>query len=66
MKRYYENKDKLTNQRKIYYEKNRDMLLAKSKMYQQNRKSHTQQIKDLNNKVEELTQALELLILKIE
>ena len=28
-------------------------------MYQQNRKSHTQQIKDLNNKVEELTQALE-------
>ena len=66
MKRHRENKDKLTNQRKICYEKNRDMLLAKSKMYQQNRKSHTQQIKDLNNKVEELTQALELLILKIE
>ena len=66
MKRYRENKDKLTNQRKVYYEKNRDMLLTKSKIYQQNRKSHTQQIKDLNNKVEELTQALETIILKIE
>ena len=65
-KRYRENKDKLTNQRKIYYEKNRDMLLAKSKMYQQKRKSHTQQIKDLKNKVEEKTQTLEFLILKIE
>ena len=42
------------------------MLLAKSKIYQQNRKSHTQQIKDLNNQVEELTQALETIILKIE
>ena len=66
MKRYRENKDKLTNQRKLYYEKNRDMLLAKSRIYQQNRKSHTQQIKDLNNKTEELTQALETIILKIE
>ena len=37
MKRYYENKDKLSNQRKLYYEKNRDVLLAKSKMNQQNR-----------------------------
>ena len=59
MKRYFENKDKLSNQRKLYYKKNRDMLLAKSKIYQQNRKSQTQQIKDLNNKVEELTQASE-------
>ena len=66
MKRYYENKDKLSNQRKLYYEKNRYMLLAKSILYQQNRKSFTQQIKDLNNKVEELTRALETIILKIE
>ena len=66
MKRYRENKDNLTNQRKIYYQKNRDMLLTKSKIYQQNRKSHTQQITDLNNKVEEITQALEAIILKIE
>ena len=37
MKRYYENKVKLSNQRKLYSEKNRDVLLAKSKLNQQNR-----------------------------
>ena len=66
MKRYNENKDKLSNQRKLYYEKNREMLLAKSKIYQQNRISYTQQIKDLNNKIEELTQTVEMLNLKSE
>ena len=65
-KRYNENKDKLSNQRKLYHERNRDVLLAKSKIYQQNRVSYTQQIKDLNNKIEELTQALETKSLKIE
>ena len=53
-------------QQKIYYEKNRDVLLARSKINQQKRKSHTQQIKDLNNKIEDLTQAMETLISKIE
>ena len=62
--RYYENKDKLSNQRKMYYEKNRDVLLAKSKINQQNRKPLTQQIKDLKNKVEKLTRAMENLIFK--
>ena len=38
LKCYYENKDKLSNQRKIYYEKERDLLPAKSKVRQQNRK----------------------------
>ena len=42
--------------------KNRDVLLAKSKINQQNRKCHSQQIKDLNNKIEELTKAMETLI----
>ena len=65
-RRYFENKDKISNQHKIYYERNRDVLLARSKINQQNRKSHTQQIKDLNNKIEELTQAMETLISKIE
>ena len=27
LKRYYENKDKISNQQKIYYEKNRDRIL---------------------------------------
>ena len=66
MKRYNENKDKLSNQRKLYYERNRETLLVKSKIYQQNRASYTQQIKELNNKIEELTQALETKSLKIE
>ena len=64
VKRYYDNKDKLSHQRKLYYEKNKDFLLARSKLYQQNRIPYTQQIKDLNNKIEELTQALETINLK--
>ena len=64
LKRYFENTDKISNQQKNYFEKNRDVLLAKSKVNQQNRKSHTQQIKDLNNKVEELTRAIERLNFK--
>ena len=40
------------------------MLLARSKIYQQNRVSYTQQIKELNNKIEELTQTVEMLNLK--
>ena len=65
MKRYYENKDKLSNQRKLYYEKNRDVLFAKSKLNQQNRnyerKIYKQQIEELNEKLEDLTQSIELL-----
>ena len=37
-KRYYENQEKLSSQRKIYYEKNRDLLLANSILNQQKRK----------------------------
>ena len=65
MKRYYENKDKLSNQRKLYYEKNREVLLAKSKLNQQNRnyerKKYKQQVEELNKKLQDLTQAFELL-----
>ena len=65
MKSYYENKDKLSNQRKLYYEKNRDMLLAKSKLNQQNRNyarnMYKQQVDELNKKLEDLTQAIEML-----
>ena len=64
-KRYYENKDKLSNQRKIYYEKNRHVLLAKSKINQQNRnyerKIYKQQVQELNKKLQDLTQAIEML-----
>ena len=65
MKRYYENEDKLSNQRKSYYEKNRDVLLAKSKLKQKKRnyerKIYKQQMEELNKKLEDLTQAIEML-----
>ena len=62
MKRYYENKDNLSNQRKLYYEKNRNVLLAKSNLNQQNRnyerKIYKKQVEELNKKLEDLTQML--------
>ena len=59
---------------KIKYQININYIMKKIEMCylqglkkcQQNRKSHTQQIKDLNNKIEGLTQAMETLISKIE
>ena len=47
MKRYYEKKDKLTKERKIYYEKNRDVLLSKSKL---NHQIETMKEKFIKNK----------------
>ena len=41
LKLYYENKDKLSNQQKIYYEKNRDKILL------QKQNNRCIQIKDL-------------------
>ena len=62
MKRYYENKDKLSNQRKLDYEKNRVVLLAKSKLNQRNRnyerKIYKRQVEELKKKLEDLTQML--------
>ena len=60
-----ENEDKLSNQRKIYYERSRDVLFAMSKLNQQNRnferKKYKQQVEDLNKKLEDLTQAVQML-----
>ena len=64
MKRYNENREKISNQQKLYYEKNKVILLVRSRIYQQKRKPYTQQIKDLNDNIAELTQTIELLILK--
>ena len=64
-RRYYENKEKLSNQQKFYYEKNRDVLLAKSKINQQNRnyerKKYKQQVQELYQKLQDLTEAFEML-----
>ena len=32
LKRYYENKDKISNQQQIYYEKNREKILLQKKI----------------------------------
>ena len=62
MKRYYEKKDKLSNPRKLYYEKNREVLLAKSKLNQQNRnyerKIYKQQFDEFNKKLKSLEEKL--------
>ena len=47
-KRYYENKDKISNQQKIYHEKNRDKLLQKQNDY--NKKRSTD-YKELQKKI---------------
>ena len=64
MKRYYENKDKLSNQRKFFYETNRDVLLAKSKLNQQNRnyerKIYKQQVEELNKKLKSLQEKFKI------
>ena len=65
MRRYYENKDKISNQHKIFYGNNRDVLLAKTKVNQQKRtyerKLYKQQVQELNQKLQDLTQAFEML-----
>ena len=53
-RRYYENKDKISNQQKIYYEKNRDKLLQKQNDY--NKKSTD--YKELQNKLKALEEKL--------
>ena len=63
-RRYYENKDKLSNQRKLYYEKNRNVLLAKSKLNQQNRnyerKIYKQQVEELNEKLKSVEEKFKI------
>ena len=54
-KRYNDNKDKISNQQKIYYEKNRDKLLQKQKDY--NKKRSTD-YKELQNKLKALEEKL--------
>ena len=55
MKRYYENKAKYSHKQKLYYEKNRDVLLAKSKINHQNRNyegtQYEKQVEELNRKL---------------
>ena len=57
-KRYYNTKDKISNQQKIYYEKNRDKLLQKLNDYRNKRNTEFKELvrsyAGLQNKVKAL------------
>ena len=59
LKRYYENKDKISNQQKIYYEKNREKIL----LQKQNNRS---QFRDLVISYIELENRLKALEEKVQ
>ena len=63
VKRYHNNKDKISNQQKIYYEKNRDRLLQKQNDYRNKRNT---EFKDLVKSYAELQIKLKSLEEKIE
>ena len=54
-KRYNDNKDKISNQQKIYYEKNRDKHLQKQN---ENNKRRSTDYKELQNKLKTLEEKL--------
>ena len=62
VQRYYDNKDKISNQQKIYYETNRDKLLQKQNDYRNKRNT---EFKDLVRSYAELENKLKALEEKI-
>ena len=60
LKRYYENKDKLSNQRKIYYEKNREKLLQKQSNRYTNFKELHRSYVELQNKLKALEEKIKI------
>ena len=63
VKRYHNNKDKISNQQKIYYEKNRDKLLQKQNDYRNKRNT---EFKDLVKSYTELQNKLKTLEEKVQ
>ena len=63
LKRYYENKDKISNQQKIYYEKNREKILLQK---QNNRRIKFRDLVvpyvELENRLKALEEKLKLLV----
>ena len=62
-RRYYENKDKISMQQKIYYEKNRDKLLQKQNDYS---KKRNRDYKDLVKSYDEIQNKLKALEEKLK
>ena len=63
VKRYYNNKDKISNEQNIFYEKNRDKLLEKQYDY---RNKRNKEFKDLVRSYAELQNKLKALEEKTE
>ena len=63
VKRYYDNKDKISNQQKIYYERNRDKLLQKQNDYN---KKRSIDYKELHRSYVELQNKLKTLEEKVQ
>ena len=61
-RRYYDNKDKISMQQKILYEKNRDKLLQKQNDYSKKRSTDYKELQrsyaDLQNKIKALEEKL--------
>ena len=60
MKRYFENNDKLSNQRKLYYEINRDKLLQKQNNRYIKFKEFFRSCVELENKLKALEEKFSL------
>ena len=62
VKRYYDNKDNLSMQQKIFYEKNRDKLLQKQNDYSKKRRTDYEELQrfyvELQNKLKALEEKL--------
>ena len=58
LKRYYENKDKISNQKKLYYEKNREKLLQKQNDRYTNYKELHRSYVELQNKLKMMEEKL--------
>ena len=60
LKHYHENKDKIPNQRKLYYEKNRDKLLQKQNNRYINYKELVKSYAELENKLKALQEKMKI------
>ena len=62
MKRYNENKDKISTQQKIYYERNRDKLLQKQNDYNKKRSTDDKELQRSYNELQTKLKSLEEII----
>ena len=58
-RRYYENKDKIIMQQKIYYEKNKDKLLQKQNDYSKKRSTDYKELQRSYDEIKNKLKALE-------